>query len=168
MPYTRAAAATKSNTPYATPMTTSKRKVSPASSTIKITNSKRTKTNIMSQEFIELKNLISSLSTSIGNKIDESQSALENKFASLDSNFNNLASQVNAEIQSIKTSVSEFQTKVVNEMESINSVISNHGDRLNNAEDDMQRALLCHDVRLVGFAVKENENLTEIFSWNCC
>lgn len=116
-----------------------------------------------SKEFEDLKNLLSSMHTSLGKKIDESKVALEHKFTDLDNKFTNLASQVNTEIQSIKTTVTEFEKKIVNEIDSMNSTLKHHADRLDNTEDDMQRVQLSQDVRLIGFAVKENENLLDIF-----
>lgn len=160
MPTTRA----NSRTPNATKANSSgKRILSPE---LQSTNSssKKSKSNKMSnKEFDELKTLISSLSHSISQKIDDSRNALENKFTDLDNKFGNLASQVNTDVQAIKSTVTEFQNKITKEIDSMNSTLKNHADRIDNNEDDMQCVQLSQDVRLVGFAVKENENLLDIF-----
>lgn len=125
---------------------------------------KRSKTNTMpSDEFKELKNLISSLSSSITMKFDESRATLENNFTSLNSEFTELATQVNADVQAIKSTVSEFQKKIVNDIDNMNLTLQKHADRIDNSEDDIQRVQLSQDVRLIGFAVKENEDLAAIF-----
>lgn len=145
---------------------TNKRILSPEStpnSTTTKHNKKRKKYTMPSEEFNQLKDLINVLSSSIVNKIDESRAALENNFTTLDSKFTELASKVNSDVQAIKNTVTEFQNKIVTDIDSMNSTLQHHSVRLDNNEDDIQRVQLSQDVRLVGFAVKENENLVEIF-----
>lgn len=146
--------------PESTPDDPDSRKKSKANN-----NKSATKINIsaMSKEFNELKDLIGSLATSINAKIDDSRHALENKFTSLDDKFTGLATQVNAEVQTIKTTVIEFQNKIANDINSMDLSLKQHANRLDNNEDDIQRVQLSQDVRLVGFAVKENEDLVQIF-----
>lgn len=165
MPTTRASSQTPNATTNAT---TSKRILSPDQVTpTNSSKAKKNKTNKMSSnEFQELKNMIASLSTlsgSLGQKIDDSRIALENKFTCLDSKFSELASQVNTEVQSIKNSVAEFHNKITNDIDAMNEMLKNHANRLDNNDDDIQRVQLSQDVRLIGFAVKDNENLNEIF-----
>lgn len=158
MPVTRSVSQATPSTP---PNSTIKRVRSPESA---INNpskpNKKSKTTKMSaKEFEELKNMIGSLSSTvnqIGQKIDDTRLVLENKFT-------DLASQVNNDVQALQTSVTEFQTKITSDMDAINLTLKNHADRLDNNEDDVQRVQLSQDVRLVGFAVKENENLIEIY-----
>lgn len=154
---TRAAASNR--TPNASPNnTTGKRVLSPQSSaTNNSSNSKKSKTSKMSsKEFDELKNLICALSNNIVKKIDDSHQALK-------SDFSALAAQVNGDVQSLRTTVNEFQTKIASDIDSVKLQLNKHADRLDNTEDDIQRVQLSQDVRIVGFAVKENENLCEIF-----
>lgn len=108
------------------------------------------------KEFEELKNMIASLTDSIGQKIDDTRVILEDKFT-------NLATQVNDDVQAMKNTVAEFQNKISKDIDTMNTTLKNHAERLDNNEDDIQRVQLSQDLRLVGFAVKENENLVEIF-----
>lgn len=88
---------------------------------------------------------------------------MEDKFTNLDGQFVNLAEKVNTEVKEIKTTVSEFHNKISSKIESMNYTLQQHTYRLANNDDDMQRIQLSQDVRLVGFAVKENEDLVGIF-----
>lgn len=141
-----------------------KRVLSPEQLTPNISKSKKSKTSTMSaNEFQELKNMLGLLSSSLGQKIDDSRSALENKFICLDNKFSELATQVNSDVKAIKDSVVQFEKKITQDIDSMSSMLKNHSDRLDNNDDDIQRVQLSQDLRLAGFAVKENENLMEIF-----
>lgn len=119
---------------------------------------KRTKsTNMSTSQFDELTKLITASATNIESKISESQTILETKFT-------DLAKKVGEEVASIKESVGEFRIKVVNDIDSIRLQLNNHEYRIENNEDDIQRIQLNSDLRLVGFAPLENENLLILFN----
>lgn len=48
-------------------------------------------------------------------------------------------------------------------MSQIQMQLKSHEQRLNNTEDDIRRAQLSNSLRINGFAVKENENLLDLF-----
>lgn len=156
---------TRSQATKETPTNTPKRTLSPETTPISSTRQKKSKTNKMpSDEFSELKNMFTSLSSSISMKFDESKAAMESGFTNFNSKFTELATQINADVQAIKSTVTEFQNKIVSDIENMNATLKNHADRIDNNEDDIQRVQLSQDVRLVGFAVKENEDLAAIFN----
>lgn len=122
------------------------------------TSTERNRTSKMSsKEIQELKDLIKSSSETIENKIAESQETLEKKFA-------DLASEEKVDVASLKTSVSEIQHNIVGEINEVKSQLNNHDKRIANTEDDIQRIKLCTDLRLIGFAWAESENIQEIFN----
>lgn len=159
MPLTRV----QSQTPNATnEHTKTKRNLSPDDSTT--SSGKKSKTSKMSaNEFQELKNMLTSITSTLSDIIDQSQVLLENKITTLNGNFNTFADKVNNEVKAIQESVNQFQDKITSDINSMNVLLNSHTDRLDNTDDDIQRVQLSQDVRLVGFAVKENENLFEIF-----
>lgn len=161
MPTTRAASnkipSTASPSTTTTPTNSLKRTLSHDSTeSDTVRSSKKSKTKMSAKDLQDLKDLISTMSKSIEHKIDESRSTLENRFT-------NLETQVKDDVQSIKQTVSEFQAKILHDMDSMNATLKNHADRLDNTEDDIKRVQLSQDIRLVGFAVTDNENLVEIF-----
>lgn len=121
-----------------------------------VSKSKKRKTKMSVKDMSELRDMIGAMNKNIEQKIDDSRSTLE-------SQFNNFAAQVKDEVQSIKQTVNEFQTKICHDIDSMSSTLKNHADRIDNTEDDIQRVQLSQDLRLIGFAVKENENLVDIF-----
>lgn len=104
----------------------------------------------------ELKNFMASLSSSIKNKIDSSQVALETK-------IHDLASKVNNDITTLKTSVDEFKFTVSADIETVNQRITEHTNRIDNVENDIQRMQRNLELRLTGFIHVENENLLDLF-----
>lgn len=148
---------TKQSNSSNSPATThEKRKLTPEKPDNPETTSQKKKKIKMTQEFEALKHLITESKSAIENKISESQTSLETKFI-------DLASKVNAEVASIKSSVGEFQEKLTNEVNVMKQQMHTHTQRLDNTEDDVQRVQLSQDLRLIGFALKENENLNELF-----
>lgn len=120
-------------------------------------NSKKTKTTKMSaMEFEELKHLIVNSTSTIEKKIDDSTSALESKVS-------NLATKVNEDVNSLRASVEEFNSKIGDDINGIKLQLNEHNHRLDNTEDDIQRMKLSQDLRLTGFAYKENEKLLDLF-----
>lgn len=108
-------------------------------------------------DFDEMKKLITQSYGAIESKITSSQTQLESK-------FDNLATNVNNEITSLKTCVIDLEKKVINDVNEIKLQLNNHTQRIDNNEDDLQRVQLSQDLRLTGFAHKDNENLLDIFN----
>lgn len=157
-------ASNRNKTPNVTPNST-KRILSPESQAINETqaNKKNKTIKMTSNEMNELKEMLGTLTKTLTEKIDQSQKSLEQKFTNLDSKFVNLAEKVNTEVKEIKTTVSEFHNIISSKIETMNSTLKQHTYRLDNNDDDMQRIQLSQDVRLVGFAVEDNEDLVGIF-----
>lgn len=108
--------------------------------------SKKNKINILSNnEMEELKLLISSSSDKIEKKIDT------------------LAANVKSEVDALKSTVVEFHTTVSEELKIVKNQLSHQSERIDNNDDDFQRAQRNYDLRVTGFEAKDNENLYEIF-----
>lgn len=139
-----------------------KRSFSPDASTFtnndskKNKSSKSPKTKTKAMEFEELKHLITSSTAKIENKIQSTQVTLEGK-------FNDFAENVKEEVSAIKSSVIEFHNKINDELCEVKVQLSTYAERMDNTDDDIQRLQRNQDLRLVGFAAKENENLNDIF-----
>lgn len=119
--------------------------------------SKKSKTAKMtSKDMDELKQLISNSTIAIEKKIDDSTNALEAKVS-------NLATTVNEDVNSLRVSVEEFNSKISDDISGIKLQLNEHTQRLDNTDDDIQRMRLSQDLRLTGFAHKENENLLDLF-----
>lgn len=147
----RSNSATRSNT------NKSKRALSPLSNEDSDSSIKRSRnTKLSTKEMDELKNLITSSTSNIENKIETSQLALENK-------FQDLASKVNDDITTLKASVDEFKCNITADITSVNKCITEHTNRLDNVEDDIQRMQRNLELRLIGFMHKDNENLLDLF-----
>lgn len=153
---TRSQKTKQTNSSNSPTTTQEKRKLTPETPDDPETTSQKRKKVKMSQEFEALKHLISESKSAIENKLSESQTSLETKFI-------DLASKFNAEVASIKSSVGEFQEKLTHEVNVMKQQMHIHTQRLDNTEDDVQRVQLSQDLRLVGFAFKENENLNNLF-----
>lgn len=133
-----------------------KRVLSPESEQ-KTTTPTTSKKKKMSSEYEALSELIKQSYRAIETKIDDSQKNLEHKFA-------DLASNVNSEVASLKACVGDFEKKITNDIDGIKSQLNCHTKRIDNTEDDLQRMVLSQDLRLIGFAFNEQENLLEIFN----
>lgn len=119
---------------------------------------KRTKSCTMpSEEFNQLKDVIADSTATISTKIDVATSALDTKIS-------DLATKVNDDVSSLRNSVDDFNNKVSAEIVNIKSHLNAQNVRVDNLEDDMQRIKLRNDLRLTGFAFKDNENLLEVFN----
>lgn len=119
--------------------------------------SKKHKTNTLSaMDFAKLKKLITQSSEAIENKIDSSQKSLESKFSEL-------AIKVEGDVSKLKLSMDEFKAEVSSELHDVKVQLSSNTQRIDNTEDDIQRIQRSSDLRVIGFPVKENENLFEIF-----
>lgn len=118
---------------------------------------KKHKTNTLSaMDFAELKKLITQSSEAIENKIYSSQKSLESKFSEL-------AIKVEGDVSKLKSSMDEFKAEVSGELHDVKVQLSSNTPRIDNTEDDIQRIQRSSDLRVIGFPVKENENLFEIF-----
>lgn len=136
---------------------TRKRELSPEPNQKSITPTTSKKRKMSSTEFEALKVLITQSYSAIETKIDDSQKNLEVKFSDLASNVNN-------EVSSLKSCVGDFEKKITDDIGGIKSQLNHHMKRIENTEDDIQRMQLNQDLRLIGFAFKEQENLLEIFN----
>lgn len=105
----------------------------------------------------QLISLITSMKTDIENKIITSQSSIESK-------LNDLATNVNVEVQNIKTSINDFKSELSTEITALKGQITEHAQRLNNNDDDINRLKLIADLRIIGVQFKQNENLVELFT----
>lgn len=120
-------------------------------------NTKKHKQSAMtSQDINDIKSLIEASRINISEQIQQSQNNLETK-------FNELAAKVNVDVTSLKNTVEEFKTKVTSEFDNIKSQLSEHTQRIDNTDDDIQRVKLFGDLRVTGFPAKDGENLRETF-----
>lgn len=109
-----------------------------------------------SKDFEELKAMILSSASGITQQIQTSQQSLETK-------FNQFEININTEMTAIKTSVDEFKSQVNNDIQHVHTIFTQQEQRILNNENDIQRLQRGSDLRIVGFPVKENENLMGIF-----
>lgn len=108
-------------------------------------------------DFNYLKHFISGMNTELKETIASTETCLENQISTL-------CGTLNVEMNALKTSVEEFKEKISSDVTSIKNHIDEHANRLNNANDDIQRMKYTNDLRLTGFAMAQNENLYDIFN----
>lgn len=131
-----------------TPTTTnkSKRVHSPNTSAEESNTVKKTKSSkLSSMDIEELKNIITASGDKIENKID------------------GLAEKMKDEVNALRSTVVEFNTKINDELKHVKSQLSIHSERIDNNDDDYQRAQRNHDLRVTGFEANVNEDLYDIF-----
>lgn len=139
----------KSDTP-----TSSKRNLSPESKPNNEKPKKKSKPSKMSSKDIEeLKSLITTSSSASEKRISDL----------LEKNFTDLGKKFNQEVQQLKNSVDEFKTQVGDDLNNVQIQLKNHNQRIENTEDDIERLKFSQDLRVIGFAYKDNENLVEIY-----
>lgn len=135
-----------------------KRGLDPESNELNLTPAtKKQKPYKMSKEELsEIKHFIASMQKDIENKIDSSQSSIETK-------INNFTTTVNNEIQQLKCSVDEMNIQMGADINALKVHVTEHTQRLNNNEDDINRLKLSADLRINGIPYNQNENLVELF-----
>lgn len=153
---TRTTRATK-NSFEQTPTSTHKRLRSPDSASSSDTSNKKVKTvKLSKKDMEELKNFIAENSTKLEKQISESQTSLQN---SLVDKFDDLATNVNAEVSAIKTSVESFKTEVSNEVTEIKTQLNEQKSSIELNADAILRMERNHILRLAGFKHKDKEVL---------
>lgn len=111
---------------------------------------------ITASELDLIKSFIANMKSDIENKITTSQSSIETK-------INELTSTVNTEVNDLKVSVEDMKAKVSSDIESLKQHVTEHKQRLDNNEDDINRLKLSADLRMNGIPFKQGENLIELF-----
>lgn len=156
---TRSTRSKKAENCESLPSNTSKKRIlSPEINTDQNTNVKKNKPSKMtSKDMDELKSLITATRNGIENRICESHNVLELK-------FNELGNRVKSDVQLIKKSVDEFKTRVGSDISEIKKQLNEHEQRFENTDDDFERLKLSQDLRVIGIAFKDNENLIELFN----
>lgn len=104
----------------------------------------------------EIKNLFMESTERIESKIDSTNSLLELK-------FNELAKEVKDDVSSLKSTVADYHVKINSELIDVKKQLLVCSERIDNNDDDFHRMQRNQDLRLSGFAAKENENLYDIF-----
>lgn len=147
--------------PVTTPTNISKKRtLSPDQTTPKNTSSKKNKESSPQQHSTmnseEMIRLLNEQTAKIENTIQSSQNVLESK-------FNDLAEKVKEDVSALKASVADLHKKMDEELGEVKSQVSSYAERMDNNDDDYQRLQRNYDLRLTGFAFKDNENLYDIF-----
>lgn len=118
---------------------------------------KKPKTAKMSQASIdELKQLLINSHQEIDNKITSSNASIESKLTSI-------SSKIETDLSTVKNAIDDFTCEIRSDIQSVQKQLNEHGRRLNNSEDDIQRVKYSGDLRLNGFTPSNDENLYEIF-----
>lgn len=146
-------------TPVTTPITAkNKRTISTLSpdSIDTNTNTKRGKT-MSAMDLQEVISLFKESTERIESKIDSTNSLFELK-------FNNLAKEVKDDVSSLHSTVADYHEKINTELIDVKKQLLVCSERIDNTDDDFQRMQRNQDLRLSGFAAKENENLHGIFT----
>lgn len=104
----------------------------------------------------ELKGFFLNIKSELEKSISASQSSIETK-------LNDLTKNVNTEVNELKKSVDDLKSKFVTDIDAIKNHITEHTNRLNCNEDDINRLKLCADLRLNGIPFNSSENLIDLF-----
>lgn len=109
-----------------------------------------------SKELSELKDFFNIMKTDIEKKIIDSQTSIESK-------LNDFTSKVKEEVNGLKNSVDELKSKLGTEIDTLSKHITEHTQRLDNNEDDVNRVKLSADLKIIGIPFEKNEVLTDVF-----
>lgn len=143
---------------------TNKRALSPDLSSANSNSKKNKENNSNQQAMIDIEELKKFITASTTESTAKLENVIQSSHKALDSKFNDLAERVKEEVTVLKSSVVEFHNKINDELNEVKAKLSSYAERMENNDDDLQRLQRNKDLRLTGFAAKENENLHDLFA----
>lgn len=125
--------------------------------TIEKSTEKRQKPYKMgSEEIKQISNLITSMKSDIEKIISTSQSTIETKISEL-------TTTINTEVRELKSSFDDMKITLSGDIDTLKQHVSEHKQRLDINDDDINRLKLNADLRLNGIPFNQGENLVELF-----
>lgn len=70
-----------------------------------------------------------------------------------------MAKEVKDDVSALESTVIDFHDKINGELNEVKKQLTMYSNRIDNSDDDFQRTQRNQDLRISGFAFKEDENL---------